>query len=231
MELASVSRSVEVAGQLRSAVMEGDEARIARLLSDLLRVKGLTKGQRVRLQLRALLNLVHSLRSAMLNDEVTGLYNRRGFVQVGARLLDLATRDEHHAYLVYFRLPPAATLNGNAGEPSASAVMARQIGNLMRDLFPSYGVYEVLGRLSTHEFAALTPVAEHATRAATMLQARSRSELTALPLEARVARYDPACPVPIDELLQTAMRDAGQPEAALRMASSGAVPQPGMTLC
>jgi len=77
----------------------------------------------------------------------------------------------------------------------------------------------------------LTPVAEHATRAATMLQARSRSELTALPLEARVARYDPACPVPIDELLQTAMRDAGQPEAALRMASSGAVPQPGMTLC
>jgi GGDEF domain-containing protein len=231
MELASAARSVEVAGQLRSAVMEGDEARIARLLSDLLRVKGLTKGQRVRLQLRALLSLVHSLRSAMLNDEVTGLYNRRGFVQVGARLLDLATRDEHDAYLVYFRLQPEATLHSDAGEPAASAVMARQMGNLMRDLFPSYGVYEVLGRLSPHEFAVLTPVAEHATRAATMLQARSRSELTALPLEASVARYDPACPVPVDELLQSAARGTGQHETLPRIASSGTATQPGMTLC
>lgn len=214
MELASVARSAEVAGQLRTAVMEGDEARIARLLSDLLRVKGLTKGQRVRLQLRALLNLVHSLRSAMLNDEVTGLYNRRGFVQVGARLLDLATRDEHPAYLVYLRLQPAATLSSDEGDAladaSAGAVMARQVGNFMRDLFPSYGVYEVLGRLSAREFAALTPVAEHATRSAIMLRARARCELTALPLEAGVARYDPACPVPVDELLENAASAARQ---------------------
>jgi GGDEF domain-containing protein len=204
MELASVARSAEVAGQLRTAVMEGDEARIARLLSDLLRVKGLTKGQRVRLQLRALLHLVHSLRSAMLNDEATGLYNRRGFVQVGARLLDLATRDEHPAYLVYLRLQPAATLSSDEGDASAGAVMARQVGNFMRDLFPSYGVYEVLGRLSACEFAALTPVAEYATRSAILLRARARSELTVLPLEVGVVRYDAACPIPVDELLEHA---------------------------
>ena len=45
----SAARSLEVAGQLRAAIMAGDDARIARLLSDLLRVRGLTKGQRVRL--------------------------------------------------------------------------------------------------------------------------------------------------------------------------------------
>jgi GGDEF domain-containing protein len=230
MELASVGRSLEVAGQLRTAVMEGDEARIARLLSDLLRVTGLTKGQRVRLQLRTLLNLVHSLRSAMLNDEVTGLYNRRGFVQVGSRLLDLATRDEHPAYLVYFRLKPAGP-GSDAGAASAGAVLDRQIGNLMRDLFPSYGVYEVLGRLSAHEFAALTPVAEHATRSASMLQARSRCELTALPLEAGIARCDPTCPLPIDELLQHAARAADEHDMVPRINSSGPTPRPEMTLC
>jgi GGDEF domain-containing protein len=231
MELTSVPRSLEVASQLRSAVMEGDEARIARLLSDLLRVTGLTKGQRVRLQLRALLNLVHSLRSAMLSDEVTGLYNRRGFVQVGARLLDLAARDEHAVYLVYFRLQPAARPGSAVGEASTSTVLDRQMGNFLRDLFPSYGVYEVLGRLSTREFAALTPVAEHATRSAIMLQARSRSELTALPLQAGIARWDPTCPVPIDELLQDATRAAGEPETFRQIAASGSASQPEATLC
>ena len=89
----SVARSLEVASQLRAAILEGDDGRIARLLSDLLRVRGLTKGQRVRLQSRALLNLVHSLRSAALNDELTGLLNRRGFMQTATRMLDLALRD------------------------------------------------------------------------------------------------------------------------------------------
>jgi len=223
MELASVARSLEAAGQLRTAVMEGDEAHIARLLSDLLRVRGLTKGQRVRLQLRALLNLLHSLRSAMLNDEVTGLYNRRGFVQVGARLLDLATRDEHDAYLVYFRLHPAPARD--TGASSADPVMVRQMGNLLRDLFPSYGVYEVLGRLGTREFAALTPSAEHATRSAIMLQARRGCELTTLPLEAGIARCDASCPVPIDELLQSAVRAAAEQQLA-PLASSRSARQP-----
>ena len=239
MELTSIARSSEVASQLRAAVMEGDEARIARLLSDLLRVTGLTKGQRVRLQLRTLLNLVHSLRSAMLNDEVTGLYNSRGFMQVGARLLDLAARDEHALYLVYFRLHAAAKPGSAVGETSAGAALDRtsdrtsdrQMGNFLRDLFPSYGVYEVLSRLSTHEFAALTPVAEHATRSGIMLQARSRSELTALPLEAGIARCDPASPVPIDELLQDAARAAGEPETFRQVAPSGSASQPEVTVC
>src|SRR5580704_1199992 len=51
---ATAVRHLELTGQLRTAVMDGDEARIARLLSELLRVKGLTKGQRVALQLKAL---------------------------------------------------------------------------------------------------------------------------------------------------------------------------------
>jgi GGDEF domain-containing protein len=204
---ASAARSLEVAGQLRAAIMEGDDARIARLLSDLLRVRGLTKGQRVRLQSRALLNLVHSLRSAALNDELTGLLNRRGFIQTATRLLDLALRDQQSVHLVYFRLAGADSAVAHGDDACRRVVLLRRMGNFLRDSFPSYGVYEVLGRLSGGEFAALTPLAEHAAREVIMRRARtpeSGSDAPALPLQVAIARFDPAGPAAIDELLRSA---------------------------
>jgi diguanylate cyclase (GGDEF)-like protein len=246
---ASAVRGLELTSLLRAAVMDGDEARIARLLSELLRVKGLTKGQRVALQLKALQNLVHALRSVALNDETTGLYNRRGFVQTGTRLLDLAVRDKRPAHLVYFGLGQVELLNEAVGA-SAGDVLARQMGNFMRDLFPSYGVYEVLGRLTRSEFAALTTSAEYSTRAPILLRVRrpQRScDLPALPLSVGIAHFDPARPVAIDELLESAQRAMQAPEQATeraiehaperaakrvaRIASSELAPQPGVTLC
>ncbi len=229
----SAARSLEVAVQLRAAIMEGDDARIARLLSDLLRVRGLTKGQRVRLQSRALLNLVHSLRSAALNDELTGLHNRRGFMQTATRLLDIGLRDRQAAHLVYFCLDvgvPETTADGTA---CARDVLLRRMGNFLRDLFPSYGVYEVLGRLSTREFAALTPFAEHASRSAIMLRARSPEsggQAPPLPLQVAVAHFDPARPVAIDELLQNAVRTVEAREPVTPVASIGSAPRSDLTL-
>src|SRR5215469_4446285 len=130
---AVAARSLEVAGQLRAAIMEGDDTRIARLLSDLLRVRGLTKGQRVRLQSRALLNLMHSLRSVALNDELTGLLTRRGFTQTATRLLDLALRDRQTAHLVYFRLAIGATEAARVDEACTRDVLLRRMGNFLRD--------------------------------------------------------------------------------------------------
>ena len=233
---ASTARSLEITGLLRAAVTEGDEARMARLLSELLRVKGLTKGQRVALQLKALLNLLHALRSAALNDETTGLYNRRGFVQTSTRLLDLAIRDELPAHLIYFDLEQMELLNATVGH-SAGDVLARQMGNFMRDLFPSYGVYEVLGRLSCSEFAALTTSAEYSTPAAILL--RARRGLPVLPLRVGIAPFNPARPVAIDELLesaQAAMHACERTpdrtsERVARIASSELTPHRGMTLC
>jgi GGDEF domain-containing protein len=232
----SAARSLELAGQLRSAIMEGDDARIARLLSDLLRVRGLTKGQRVRLQSRALLNLVHSLRSAALNDELTGLLNRRGFMQTATRLLDVALRDCHAAQLVYFRLDVglAEPAEAESGESCVRNVLLRRMGNFLRDLFPSYGVYEAIGRLGADEFAALTPLTEHASRAAIILRARSPEsgrEAPALPVQVGIARFEPAIPAAIDELLQSAARAAGQArEPVTPIASTGSAPRSGLTL-
>src|SRR5215467_10897450 len=123
----SAARSLEVASQLRTAIMEADDTRLARLLSDLLRVRGLTKGQRVRLQSRALMNLVHALRSAALNDDLTGLLNRRGFMQTATRLLDLSLRDRQAAHLVYFRLAIGAAAAAHGEEACARNVLLRRM--------------------------------------------------------------------------------------------------------
>src|SRR3981081_2053093 len=72
------ARNAELGGQLRAAAREGDDARMARLLSELLRVQGLTRGQRVSVQLKALLNMVDSLRRVALTDDLPGLPNREG---------------------------------------------------------------------------------------------------------------------------------------------------------
>ena len=148
-------RGLELSSQLRAAIMDNDEARIARLLSELVRVKGFTRGQRIALQLKALQNLVQTLRLLAISDEVTGLYNRRGFMQSATRLLDLATRDRQPVHLVYIQLGQRRLVT-DAVVPATGEILVRQMANLLRDLFPSYGVYETLGRLSAGEFAALT---------------------------------------------------------------------------
>lgn len=239
MEAASVARSglhgalrarnAELTGQLRVAALEGDEARITLLLSELLRFQGLSKGQRVSLQLQALLNLVHALRCAALTDELTGLYNRRGFVQSAARLLDVATRDGHRAHLIYFDLNQLERINASMGR-STGDVMLRQMGNLLRDLFPRYGVYEVLGRLGGDEFAALTTSAEYASRSAIMLRARcpqtSSYDLPRLSLSIGIAHFNPQRPVGIDALLEGAEQAMYEHKRVIQIASSELTPHP-----
>lgn len=210
---AARARSPELVRELRVAAMEGDEMRITHLLSELLRCKGLSRAQRIALQQKALLNLVHSLRSAALNDDLTGLYNHRSFMQVGTRLLDLAARDDQPAHLVYFGIDQFTKINQSLGR-SAGDILIRQTGNLLRDLFPRYGVYEVLGRLRTDEFAALTTSDQHASRQAIMLCVRRPGRSSAVPaltLSVGVARFNPQRPVDIDELLQTARRAMNEP--------------------
>ncbi len=223
------ARNAELAGQLRAAAMEGDDAHMTRLLSELLRFQGLTKGQRVSLQLKALLNLVHSLRCVALTDGLTGLYNRRGFMQIGARLLDVATRDVRSAHLIYFDVNHLEHTNRSMGR-TAGDVMIRQMGNFMRDLYPSYGVYEVLGRLDGDEFAVLTTCPEYASRGAIVLRAGRRpphgGDLDALSLSVGVAHFNPRLPVGIDELLESAEQAMYEHKRVTRIASSEMTPHP-----
>jgi diguanylate cyclase (GGDEF)-like protein len=219
---AARARNAELGRQLSAAAAEGDEARIKRLLSELLRCKGLSRGQRIALQQRALFNLVQSLRSAALNDPLTGLCNLRGFVQLGTRVLDLAARDEQPAHLVYFGVDQLVRVSESLGRTVAD-ILVRQTGNLLRDLFPSYGVYEVLGRLGHDEFAALTTSDRYASRHAVMLRLRRPqrgSDMPPLALSVGVAHFSPERPAGIDELLESARRAMNEPISQVALSES-----------
>jgi diguanylate cyclase (GGDEF)-like protein len=200
--------AAELAHQLRAAVVEGDDARIVRLVSELLRCKGLSRSQRIALQQRALLSLVQSLRSAALNDDLTGLNNRRGFVQVGTRVLDFAVRDACAAHVVYCCVDHLERVCETHGR-DAGQILIRDCGNLLRDLFPNYGVHEVLGRMANDEFAALTMRPEFASRDRVVsgIQRVLASHSSSLALSIGVAHFDPRKPRPIDELLAAAKYD------------------------
>jgi diguanylate cyclase (GGDEF)-like protein len=226
------ARNSELGGQLRAAAVDGDDARITHLLSELLRCKGLSRGQRIALQQKALLSLVQSLRSASLGDDLTGLQNRRGFTQTGTRLLDLAVRDEEPAHLMCFCVDNLDRLYDTLGAPAAQ-IIVRQTANLLRDLFPSYGVYEVLGRVERDEFAALTTSNEYPSRDAVIARVRASQpqHMPALSLSVGIARFEPADPTSVDELLEEARRDMNQPASQLafnievRRAWMGATPR------
>jgi diguanylate cyclase (GGDEF)-like protein len=219
---AARARNAELGRQLSVAAMEGDDVRITRLLSELVRCKGLTRGQRIALQQKALLSLVQSLRSAALTDGLTGVYNRRGFVQVGTRVLDLAVRDAQPAHLVYFGIDQLTRISESLGR-TVGDILVRQTGNLLRDLFPSYGVYEVLGRLGRDEFAALTTSDQYASRHAIMLRLRRptrSSDVLALNLSVGVAHFNPQRPAGIDELLDSARRAMNEPISQVALSGS-----------
>src|SRR5437588_10638431 len=84
------ARHAELGGLLRVAVMEGDEARIRRLLSELLRGQGLSKAQRISVQLKSLLCHVQSLRCATMTEELTWICYQLVFVPIGTLLYDIS---------------------------------------------------------------------------------------------------------------------------------------------
>ena len=227
------TRNTELAGELRAAALEGDDVRVTQLLSDLLHLQGLSRGQRISMQLTTLLNMVHSLRCVTLTDELTGLFNRRGFVQSGTRLLDVASRDVRAAHLIYFDLNHLERINQTMGR-STGDVMIRQMGNFMRDLFPSYGVYEVLGRLSGDEFATLTMSPQYASRGAILLRAartpqEGGTDLPPLSLSVGVAHFNPRRPLGIDKLLESAEQAMYEHKKGLPDRVVRDDPPPGLT--
>jgi GGDEF domain-containing protein len=229
----SRARSRELAAQLRAAALEGDEAGITHLLADLLRLKWLTKGQRVALQMQALQDLVATLRSAAMNDEATGLCNRRAFVQSAARALDLAVRDARPQYLIYFHLGRLQVVS-EAVCPGTRLVLVRQMGNFLRDLYPDHGIYEIVGRLGASEFAALTPNLAHASRESILLRLRrpaGAGDLPGVRLEVGCAQFHPERAVGVEELLEAARQSTNASARTTRIASSAFPPQTGMTRC
>lgn len=148
-------------------------------------------------------------------DELTGLYNARGFEQLAEHHLRLADRTQEPVVLVFVRLEDLARISETAGAaegPRLLAETAEVLRGAVRDS-------DVLARVGTDAFCLLLTgnaagaealVLSRLVEAVALRNARG-GRTTPLTLSVGAARYDPAAPVPLAELMAEASRRLRRP--------------------
>lgn len=89
------------------------------------------------------------LQDLSLTDELTGLFNRRGFIDNFSRALAGAKRYGHEGMLLYCDLDDFKSVNDHFGHPAGDA-MLRHAATILRD---SVREIDIVGRLGGDEFA------------------------------------------------------------------------------
>jgi diguanylate cyclase (GGDEF)-like protein/PAS domain S-box-containing protein len=91
-----------------------------------------------------------ALRSLSLVDELTGLYNRRGFLTVAAEALQRATERGAPVLVFYMDVDDFKQINDHYGHPTGDAALI-EVANVLRATFREA---DVVGRLGGDEFVA-----------------------------------------------------------------------------
>ncbi len=148
------------------------------------------------------------LRRASLTDELTQLYNRRGFLSLGERQLGLARRQEKDAVLLYVDMDDFKALNDQYGHAEGDRALVA-IGRLLRRVVRDC---DLVGRMGGDEFTILAFDADRA--AARSIQRRIEERLAlmnaagecAMPLSLTIGhtRVRPDEHAPLTELLHRA---------------------------
>jgi diguanylate cyclase (GGDEF)-like protein/PAS domain S-box-containing protein len=149
-----------------------------------------------------------ALRSLSLVDDLTGLYNRRGFLAFGQQQLRVADRTGRELTVVYADLDDLKGINDRYGHAEGDRAIVAA-ANTLRSTFRRS---DVIGRLGGDEFAALaletgpSSLARLELRLADRLAAVNRSGRHPWHLEMSVgrARYDPMHPCTMEELIARA---------------------------
>lgn len=86
-----------------------------------------------------------------ITDDLTGLYNRRGFFELGCHQIKIAERAERELLLFYFDLDRFKMINDQFGHAEGDAAL-KQMATILKESFRSS---DVLARLGGDEFAVL----------------------------------------------------------------------------
>lgn len=97
--------------------------------------------------------LLAALRSLSLIDDLTGLYNRRGFGDLGEQYLKLSRRGGRPLTLVFLDVDRFKTINDTMGHHTGDRALLR-IAEMLRASFRSS---DLLARFGGDEFAVLAP--------------------------------------------------------------------------
>jgi diguanylate cyclase (GGDEF)-like protein len=149
------------------------------------------------------------LSSLALTDELTGLYNRRGFLCLTERQLKLVRRAAHDILLFFIDVDGLKRINDSFGHFEGDCALIRTAEVLLKTFRES----DVLARLGGDEFAALAIEASGHSEAAIMTRFRETLETQSaqeprypLSLSVGVVRFTPSTTSSIEELMFQADR-------------------------
>jgi len=201
------SSSGKIASQFSAVAIDADEDMVKQMLATLLRCQLRRSDEPVPAHLGVLMQLFLTLRSMALTDDLTNLYNRRGFLRAAARLLSAAHRDKRWTLLFYIDVDDLKCTNDSAGHAAGDSLLTRT-AQVLRSVFRDT---DVIGRLSGDEFAALAPVTDlnacdlmlHRLQSAVAADNHSHAD-TSLSLSVGFAQFNPRKPSSISDLLRKA---------------------------
>ena len=168
--------------------------------------------------------LVARLGELALVDELTGLHNRRGFLMLADKQIQIAQRTGRPDLLLFIDLDGMKRINDEMGHEAGDAALRRTAAALRA----SFRTSDIIGRLGGDEFIVLCPNTAPESAAA-LLEGIEHHVGDAnagaaapwrLSLSVGSAAFDPLNPVTLDELTREA--DAAMYAAKQRKRSGGA---------
>ena len=165
------------------------------------------------------------LQALSLRDELTQLYNRRGFITLGEQELKVGSRLGKSLNLLFMDLDQLKGINDMLGHSAGDQVLITT-ANILREVFRES---DIIARLGGDEFVVLA--VETSDDGADKLRQRLRERLEVynaqganpyqLSMSIGIARYDPEHPTSLDELLTLADKLMYEEKRG----SNGALPQ------
>jgi diguanylate cyclase (GGDEF)-like protein/PAS domain S-box-containing protein len=151
-----------------------------------------------------------ALRAMLVVDELTGLYNRRGFLTLGQQQLKTADRARSKMLLLFADFDELKRINDTLGHPEGDLALI-EIASVLRETFRES---DIVARIGGDEFVVLAIETDGVnaeiltTRLQESLETRNArgDRRYKLSLSVGIARYDPKHSCSIDELLARADR-------------------------
>lgn len=143
-----------------------------------------------------------------MRDELTRLYNRRGFLELARRQLSLAARAHRYLTVFYADLNGMKKINDELGHEMGDRSLVAT-GAILGKVFRSS---DIVARLGGDEFAVLATECDAqgveiaSERARTFIEQHNKTsgEPFQLSVSIGAAVYDPAAPANLDALMQRA---------------------------
>jgi diguanylate cyclase (GGDEF)-like protein/PAS domain S-box-containing protein len=148
------------------------------------------------------------LRDLSLVDDLTGLYNRRGFITLATQQMKIADRLKRSLTLIFSDMDKLKEINDTFGHKEGDRALI-DTASIMKSIFR---VSDIVARIGGDEFVGLALNSSETTGNA--IQKRLRENLNAhnfqkirpykLSMTLGIARYDPEKPCSLDDLLDKA---------------------------